>query len=228
MPRWILMILMAAGAACSVPDDPNYEAVRSGIAHLPMSTQQEGRRWAANDKAWRYFASEDADQLLMTVTCKDASGSERVDKILVETMVECLGAAMAEVTDQGLRKVLTFGDCIDTIVNGTRSRLVGTAGEGFGEIKCSHEFAPLYELDVQDPSWDPAHESNDDVTRALISADKLPAWLPFAVIGGVAVFTLLPELLPALCTLSDGNGPACPSNPNYPVGQTPQPDRGAP
>jgi hypothetical protein len=228
-----ILVFLVFLLGCSVPVDPNYDAVNEAMAEFPDMTRAEAQRWVANDRASDYFRSEAPDQHLMDVICTDSlSGEVRETAIAVRIMSECLGAVMMETLQSGLHKYMTFHDCVDTIVTGVRVKSFGGTNPNpdVSAIKCTYKINPLFEEDLRDPRLDPDKLDNDDVTRQLIQAPKLPVWLIGLFVvgaGGVVLVTggAGAAFLPALCVLSEG-GPACPSNPEYPWGQTPQPGGG--
>ncbi len=221
------LVLLAMLLGCSVPDDDNWEVVKGGIAAMPPSNLTWARRWAANRHTKEWFKLQGNDDW-MTVICANA-GSKlepgRTEELYrVRTLLKCLNRWDAPL----------LSECIAEFVAETSAR---QDGGGSSRRLCEPWFHDGYEALDEDgasdrahplsfPTWEPEDETDEDLARDLVSSPTLPSWLPWAVVGGTLVLLstggAAAAFFPALCALSSG-GPACPSNPAYPPGQTPQP-----
>lgn len=222
----ILLTIIFAQQACSVPDDPNYRIIDEAIRGMPASNEIEARRWLANRKALEWLDRWDSRTIAFRPECFDRQG-DRVpaDPVTVGDLVQCLNLGAG--TDGGNR---TYMECVQLLVEATEGRLRKAAGvmDWVDWPQCGPEWEPEFgtgPLPEYPHELEPDDVAVDDVERALIGSDSVPSWLPVAIVGGVIVVViggvLLPQFLPALCAL--GNDAACPSNPDYAPGQTPQP-----
>ncbi len=224
--RWVWIAVLVWCGACSVPDDPEWGEVQAGIRQLPPPVLVDAKRWAANQNARRYLEIQSNDDL-MTVWCKGPSweGSQGLLWRALD-VVRCLDRP----------EVLTYEECIIRLTSETKSRMEA-ANEETG-LDCRPWFHNGYQSEATrnephvEPDWQPRLVTVPEIESDLVQSPVLPPWVPWVVIGGVVVvggvLTGGAAWLPALCTLQAGSGPACPGNPNYPPGQTPQPDRGSP
>ena len=219
---WCLVV-----GGCSYPDDENWEALRSGIGSLPPPSLLEAKRWTASENAYHALSKQRRDEDLLSVTCFDSaiSTKDTMDvgggdiahiTFTVQEMISCI-------VDIGERKVVTFSECVKILTDGARDRLETVRGRKYD---CTARVLPPFTERARDPQWDPDNIADEDISEMLVAAPELPYWLPFAIIGGVVIILVAPELLPALCVLRAERGHSCPSSPLYPPGQTPQPNDG--
>lgn len=229
--RLILTAILLIVTGCSAPDDPNWKTLEDGIDDLPPKAELDAKRWAANRDAADHFDVQNQDEDVFIVRCwpKGAIENDKLNfkdlgAIKVKEVLACLNRF----------DVPTYEECIIRIVGLASGAM--TAMGGGQNYDCRPLFMPRYkhvasetEPDVPD-NWTPRKVRTPQVAKDLVAAPKIPFWLIGVItigVGGVIVVTGGggAAFLPALCILSEG-GPACPSNPSYPFGDTPQPGGG--
>lgn len=239
-----LFLLFVLFVGCSVPDDDNWKGLGDGLEHLPPMTKTQAKRWTANRNASRKLSGIDraakafmlkceenvlnpvadpskaqydpngnyAQKYWVTVgdllNCLDADGTSM-------TLVECANKIIKDLEDSFRANTGLTPDCV-THMEGWLEAIGWLTGFGLDLIGTK--------VDEFDPD---KIDFPEETERELVRSPRIPFWLLGVItvgVGGVVVVTggSGAPLIPLLCTLSEG-GPACPSNPNYPFGHTPQP-----
>jgi len=217
-----------AFSGCSVPDDPNWDAVKSGIAALPPDLAQTARiehashqthRWL-ND---RYFNTgmEKGPTVVIRLECSDADGQTFVGDFNVDELDNCLynratwgatglttGKSPLVNSDRqgmlgpGLMGRNTFQECL-TFFKRQMVQVFG-AHASSGSFTCEPTFFDGLEEASQNPEWDAERVVVDHLATEVVQSSAPPQWfwvgfgLTVVVVGGVVVSVVYPPSAPVI------------------------------
>jgi len=222
----MLMLFVVVLFSCSVPDDPSYDRVVAGINNLPPDKLAIMKLAHSSASALEWWQDRPSAQDFMDLDCVDEAGRSFGNPVQVMTMVACL---LTSGNPVGALQPRSLSQCIEMVRQNAHDEHWRRTGL---QSTCNTVLRPFYrDAKKAHPEWEPENVSDDDIARELLASEAPPSWVYgslFVVVGGIVVIGAGPaagSVLVPLCAQSVGW--ACPADPRYPVGKTPQPD-GAP
>jgi hypothetical protein len=118
---------------------------------------------------------------------------------------------------------ITYQSCLERFEESAQDDLKKLNG---GDYSCTAYTTDAYSDADDRADWTERRILDADIVIALLQATAPPLWY-LAALAASGVAGAFPAMAPILCAQSYGDHWSCPASPNYPPGQTPQPDRGS-
>jgi hypothetical protein len=207
---WIL-VAIACGVGCSVPDGDDMRRLTSSISGWSDSAKQRVIRYAMSRRAIEWLQMKPGKDAAGWVHCRRGSDNEEID-IDVITADDVLKCLLLDSSKSYIDCTVGLLDAKAREYNGSKKaeyeEKLGDSIYGcYGEVERFYDKDHVDELMVDPDAW-----SDDEIARAVIA---IPGPLP----GGP-----IPGMLPFLCPLAeDPDSWGCPGSPEYPPGETPEP-----